>query len=108
MKVDRPIAEVFHAASEQIADWSITVSENEILDRTPDGIGTTFRVVTEDRGKRLVFDGTVTHHDPPNFHAVRMTNPMFDIETELTFEELDGHTRVTQVAIVTGKGAISC
>ncbi len=104
IEIDRPIDEVFRLTNEHVAEWSIIVIEDEVLSRTPEGVGTTFRTVTEDQGKRMEFQGVITQHDPPHVNAIRLTGTMFDIETKFTFEEHSGRTRVTQTASVTGKG----
>jgi uncharacterized protein YndB with AHSA1/START domain len=106
VEIDRPIEEVFRLTNEHVAEWSIVVVEEEILDQKPDGVGTTFRNVTEDHGKRMEFEGVVTQYDPPHFSAVQLTGTMFDIEAEYTFEDLAGRTRVTQRTHVIGKGFI--
>lgn len=104
IEIDRPIDEVFRLTSEHVAEWSIVVVEEEMLEEKPEGVGTKFRTVTEDHGKQMVFQGVVTRYEPPYVNAVRLTGKMFDIETEFTFEDLSGRTRVTQMANVTGKG----
>lgn len=104
IEIDRPIDEVFRLTNEHVAEWSIIVVEDEVLDEKPEGLGTTFRTVTEEYGKRMEFQGVVTRYDPPHAKAIRLTGAMFDIETEFTFEDLSGRTRVTQAATVTGKG----
>ena len=104
IEIDRPIDEVFRLTNDHVAEWSIIVVEDEVVDETPEGVGTTFRTVTEDHGRRMEFQGVVTRSDPPRAHAVRLTGTSFDIETEFAFEDLSGRTRVTQTASVTGKG----
>ena len=104
VEIDSPIVDVFRLTNEHLAEWSIVVVEDEVIDEKPEGVGTTFRTVAEDHGKRMEFQGVVTRHDPPHVSAVRLTGDMFDIETEYTFEDLSGRTRVTQTADVTGKG----
>lgn len=104
IEIERPIDEVFRLTNEHVAEWSIIVVEDEVLEEQPGGVGTTFRTVTEDNGRRMEFQGVVTRHDPPHASAVQLTGEMFDIETEYTFEDLGGRTRVTQGAQVTGKG----
>ncbi len=104
VEIDRPIDEVFRFTNENVAEWSIIVVEDEVLNKEPGGVGTTFRTVTEDRGKRVEFKGVVTRHDPPHASAIHLTSDMFDIETEFIFEDLSERTLVTQRANVTGKG----
>lgn len=104
IEIDRPIDEVFRVTNDHVAEWSIIVVENEVLDEKPDGVGTTFRTVTEESGKRMEFQGVVTRHEPPRASAIHMTGQMFDIDVEYYFEDLGGRTRVTQRSNVAGKG----
>lgn len=106
IEIDRPIEDVFWLANTRIADWSLIVVEDELIDETPDGIGSTFRTVTEDRGQRMEFAGVVTAFDPPYYNAAHMVGKLFDIDSEFQFEDLGSRTRVTQVSTVIGKGFI--
>ena len=104
VEIDRAIDDVFRLTNDHVAEWSIIVVENEVLEERPEGVGTTFRTVTEENGKRMEFQGVVTRYDPPFASAIHMTGNMFDIEAEYIFEDLAGRTRVTQKSRVTGKG----
>ena len=104
IEIECPIEEVFRITNEQVAEWSLIVVANNVLDERPRGVGTRFQTITEDQGHRLVFDGVVTCYEPPFKSAVKLTGKMFDIETEFNFEESFGKTRVTQTAKVRAKG----
>jgi len=104
VEIDRPIDEVFQLTNDHVAEWSTVVVEEEVIGKKPEGVGTTFRTVTEDHGRRMEFDGVVTQYDPPRASAVRLTGDTFDIVAEYTFDDLDGRTRVTQQSSVNGKG----
>ena len=104
IEIDRPIAQVFELTNKDVTAWSITCVEDEILNETPEVVGTTFRIVTEDRGKRMEFQGVVTKHNPPTESAVQMTGEHFDIEAHYLFEDLGDRTRVTQHSHAHGKG----
>ncbi len=104
IEIDRPIDEVFRLTNDHVADWSIIVVEEEILEEKPAGVGTTFRTVTEENGKRMEFQGIVTRHEPPRLNAIHLTGDFFDLDVEYTFEDLSGRTRVTQRSSVAGKG----
>jgi len=104
IEIDRPIEEVFRLTNEDVAKWSIVVVEDERIDENPKGVGTRFRMATEDHGKRMEFQGVVTAYDPPWASAVKMTGAMFDIEAAYSFEDLGGKTKVTQFSTVNGKG----
>ena len=62
VEIDRPIHEVFRLTNEHVAEWSIIVVEDEVLDEKPEGVGTTFRTVTEENGKRMECDVCWTLH----------------------------------------------
>lgn len=102
--IDRPIDEVFALTTDRVAEWSIVVVEDEVIEKMPGEVGTTFRTVTEDKGHRMEFMGIVTDHNPPHTHAVHLTGAIFDIQTEYKFEDLRSRTKVTQFAVVSGKG----
>ncbi len=104
VEIERPIEEVFRLTNEHVAEWSSIVVEDKILEEKPEGVGTTFRTVTEEHGRRMEFQGVVTRHEPPYVQAVYMTGDMFDLDVEYEFEDLAGGTRVTQRSQVTGKG----
>mgnify|MGYP003674517470 CR=1 FL=1 len=101
--IDRNIDDVFRLTIDHVAQWSIIVVEDEVIEAHPEVVGTTFRTVTEDHGQRMEFAGVVTRHEPPHVHAIHLTGQMFDIEAEYRFDDLAGRTRVTQRATVTGK-----
>lgn len=87
-------------------EWSSIVVEDEVIEEKPEGVGTVFRTVTEERGHRMEFAGVVTKHDPPRAHTVVMKGRQFDIEAAYTFEDLGGGTRVTQISDVRPKGVM--
>jgi hypothetical protein len=104
VEIDRPIQEVFDYTTNNVAEWSNIVVEDQVIDKKPEGVGTTFRLVTEDRGRRMLFVGVVTRHEPPTTHAVLMKGKYFGMEADYSFEDLGGRTRVTQRSTVTAKG----
>ena len=106
IEVDCSIDEAFDYTTNNVAEWSLIVIEDEPIEVKPEGVGSTFRVVTEENGNRMEFDGLVTLHEPPTAHTVRMVGKQFDIESEYLFEDLCGRTRITQHSTVTGKGMV--
>ncbi|TWT81746.1 Polyketide cyclase / dehydrase and lipid transport [Planctomycetes bacterium CA13] len=103
IETDRPIDEVFVYTNDKVADWSLTVVENEIIE-DKHGVGSTFRCVTEEKGRRMEFQGVTSLWEPPTKSAISLTGELFDIEAEYRFEDLGGRTRVTQESTVRGKG----
>ena len=105
IEIDRPIDEVFTYTNEKVAEWSLTVVEDEVIE-DKNGVGTTFLCVTEENGRRMEFQGIVTLWEPPTRSAIKLTGKVFDIEAEYRFEDLNGRTRVTQESTVSGKGFV--
>lgn len=106
VEIDRPIDEVFEYTNNHVAEWSLTVVEDEMIERKPERVGSTFRCVTEDHGKRMEFQGVVTSYDPPHLSTIYLTGQQFDIDAEYRFEDLGGKTRVMLQSIVTPKGLL--
>lgn len=104
VEIDRPIHEVFEYTTKNVAEWSTIVVKDEVVEEKPGGVGSTFRVTTEEKGRRMEFEGVVTRHEPPNVHGIFMKGGAFDIEAEYTFEDLGGRTRVTQRSSANGRG----
>jgi hypothetical protein len=104
IEIDRSIDDVFAYTNDNVAEWSLTVIEdNPTNDQR--GIGATFHCVTVDHGCRMDFDGQVTAWDPPHRSAIEMVGKQFDIHAEYLFERIHDHrTRVTQNAVVKPKG----
>lgn len=103
IEIDRAIDEVFVYTNEQVSQWSLTVVENEVIEEH-NGVGTTFRCITEEKGSRMDFEGVITAWQPPTKSAIHLTGKFFDIDVEYRFEDLNGQTRVTQESKVVGKG----
>lgn len=106
IEVNRPIQEVFAFTTRHVAEWSLVVQVDEVIDDVNDGgVGTTFRTVTEDHGCRMDFQGQVARHEPPTGHTSFLVGDRFDMEADYQFKDLgDGRTRVTQNSTVKAKG----
>ena len=105
VEIERHIDDVFRLTIDHVAEWSDVVIEDEIIDETPDVVGTTFRSVTDTNGTRMEFQGMITTFDPPYQHCVHLTGKQFDILVDYQFESLTPErTLVTQSSQVTGKG----
>ncbi len=105
IEIDRPIDEVFTYTNEKVDEWSLTVVKDEVIE-DKDGVGTTFLCVTEEKGRRMDFQGVVPVWEPPTRSAISLTGKSVDIEAEYRFEDLGGRTRVTQESTVSGKGFV--
>lgn len=108
VEIDRPIDEVFESTNTNVDEWSLIVVEDELLESVNDGgVGTTFRIVTEERGQRMEFRSEVTLYEPPHRSGIKMTGQHFDIHANYLFEEVGTNcTRVTQNSEVFPKGIL--
>lgn len=102
--IDRRIEDVFRFALEDVLHWSNFVVQREWIDENAKGVGTRFRSVTEDRGRRMEYRGVITAFEPPYTLALRLNSQAFDVEAAYAFENLGYRTKVTQFSKVTGKG----
>jgi len=104
VEIDAPIDHVFRVATEQVVAWSLIVVEDEPIVETEDGIGSTFRIVTEERGQRMEFEGKVLDQERPVRNTFEMIGKQFDIHVRTTLRDLGGRTLFTQESTVRGKG----
>ena len=59
VEIDKPIAEVFDYTVNNVAEWSVTVVEEKVIEQTTDGVGSRFHVLTRDPGgKPMELDGS--------------------------------------------------
>lgn len=106
VEISLPIEDVFEFTNDHVVEWSLTVVEDTVINETPDRVGTTFKCVTESRGKRLEFRGEVTRWERPHASAINLIGDSFDIEAAYFFETTDAGTRVTQKAVISPKGLL--
>jgi hypothetical protein len=105
VEIDRPIEEVFQYTTQHVPEWNSTVVEHQIIEDVSRGdVGTLFRSVMVDKGRRLDFRGTVIDHDPPRHTLLHLSGQYFDMVIDYRFEDLRDRTRVTQDTEVLGKG----
>jgi hypothetical protein len=72
VEINRPIEDVFEFTNDHVVEWSLTVVEDTVIEETPDRVGTTFKCVTESRGKRREFQGRVTRWKRPHVSAINL------------------------------------
>lgn len=97
IEVDAPPERVFAwlGDGERAKQWVPNLVESDDLERTPKGVGSTFRHVYVERGRRMEMHGKVVAHEPPDRLAIALTGP-FDLYVEYQLDDLAGRTRLTQ------------
>ena len=92
--------------SQRILQWVPNIVENEDLEVTEDKVGSTFRQVYDENGKRMEMQGVVTAYTPNRQVACDICGDIFDLSVDYQLEDLGEKTRVTQTASVRFKGFI--
>jgi hypothetical protein len=103
--IDAPPARVFKWIFEPDRNklWLPNLVEAEVLKAVPGEVGSTFRQVYVENGRRLEMFGTVTGYEQDRYLACEITGP-FLLRVDYRLEDLGGRTRVTQNSEVTMKG----
>ncbi len=100
VEIDRPMEEVYEyvANPENLPEWAGIVIETRKGTPGPLLEGSIFTSVGKFLGRRIESPFEVTAHEFPRFHSHKSTGGPFPTEWTLTFEEVAGGTRYTQVA----------
>ncbi len=101
-----PPAAVFHWLDDpqRVMQWIEGVVENENIDETEEKVGTTFRQVFEENGKRMNFSGVVTAWEQDRRMAIAMEGDFFDMQVDYELEPTQSGTRMTQTTTFQFKG----
>ena len=100
VQINRPLDEVYEyvANPENLPEWTGTVIETRKDTSGPLLEGSTFTTVGKFLGRRIESPFEVTAHEFPRRHSHKSTGGPLPTEWTLTFEEVAGGTRYTQVA----------
>jgi uncharacterized membrane protein len=100
VQINRPLDEVYEfvANPENLPEWTGTVIETRKETPGPLLEGSTFITVGKFLGRRVESPFEVTAHESPRVHSHKSTGGPLPTEWTLTFEEVAGGTRYTQVA----------
>lgn len=86
--------------------WMSSVSKTEILHRTPDLVGTTFRETVADDGGSTELQGVVTACCPNQEIAFHLDGQFNEVDVEYRLQEVRDRTRLTMRAVVRFKGGL--
>jgi uncharacterized membrane protein len=95
--INRPVEEVFAFVSnpENFPKWISSSSEVRITSEGPIGVGTTFRPVVTFLGRRMEGESEVTEYEPNRRYVEKTISGPFPVENSMTFERIEGGTRVS-------------
>jgi uncharacterized membrane protein len=99
--INRPVEEVFAfvSNSENYPKWSSWSREVKITSAGPIGVGTTYRAVVTFLGRRIEGEIECTEYEPNRSYATKSTSGPFPAESRVTFERVEGGTRVTNTLV---------
>ncbi|MFC2016185.1 SRPBCC family protein [Chloroflexota bacterium] len=75
--------------------WQTNVSKTEILQETPDMIGTTFRETIEENGSSVEMQGVVTDYRENQSLAMHLSGKYNVVDVEWRIEDKGEYTRLT-------------
>ena len=108
VEIERQPASVFPWLDDpaKATAWMSSVSRTEILHRTPDLVGTTFRETVADENGSTELEGVVTACRPSQEIAFHLDGQFNEVAVEYRLEEIANGTRLTMRAEVHFKGAL--
>ena len=80
---------------ERAKEWQTSVSKTEILNETPDMIGTTFRETIEENGRSTEMRGIVKDYRENLLLAIHLDGDYNVVDVEWHLEEIGDRTRLT-------------
>ncbi len=107
IEIDATPERVFHWLDdpERVMQWAENVVENENLHETANKVGSTFRQVYDENGRRMEFMGEVLAYEKDRRLHITMTSKMFDLDVDYELVGIDGDgTRLVQDSTVSWKG----
>jgi len=93
--INRSVEDVFAVLSEveNLPKWSSTFQEVTKTSKGPMGVGTSWTGVGKSLGKRIETKIEQTEYEP-NQKSAQKSNSPFPVHQQITFESVDGGTRV--------------
>lgn len=85
-------------------EWMTSVTKGEIIEETPEVVGTTFREYIEENGRGTEMRGVITACEKNARLAFHLEGDFNSVDVEFTLAAAGGATRLTQTANVQFKG----
>jgi len=80
---------------ERAVVWQTNVSKTELLEKTPNWIGTTFRETIYENGRGTEMQGVVTDYRENQSLAMRISGKYNNVDVEWSIREMGQFTRLT-------------
>ena len=106
VEIRATVEEVFHWLGDptRAMEWMTSVSRTEIIDQTPDWIGTTFRETVEEDGRGTELRGVVTDFRENERMAFHLEGKFNTVDVVWTLRDKGQRTEVSQMAEVKFRG----
>jgi uncharacterized protein YndB with AHSA1/START domain len=88
-------------------EWMTSVTKAEIINETPNMVGTTFIEYIEENGRGIEMHGVVTDFVSNKRLAFQLDGDFNSVEVDFTLEGKEGITQLTQNAEIHFKGIMS-
>lgn len=90
---------------ERLSQWVPNIVEDEVLFETPEKVGSKFRQVFLERGKRMEMIGEITEYTENERMRVYMSGDMFELDVDYVLKPLSPEqTELRQDTIIKFKG----
>jgi uncharacterized protein YndB with AHSA1/START domain len=109
IEIDAPPERVFawFGSGEAVKRWLPSLVETEDLEIKADYVGSRFRHVYVEHGRRMEMRGEVTAYEPSRRYACALDGDAFALTVDYRFEPIGaGRTRLTQESETRFKGAV--
>jgi uncharacterized protein YndB with AHSA1/START domain len=108
IEIEAPPGRVFYWLSDTVRAkrWVPNLVEGEDVEVRAEGVGSTFRHVYLEHGRRMEMHGEVTAFERDRHLASELRGPMFDLRVDYRLEDRGGRTLLTQQSEVRAKGVV--
>jgi uncharacterized protein YndB with AHSA1/START domain len=105
-EIDAPPAKVFKWIYDKDCNlqWLPNLVEATMVDEKPGGVGSTFRQIYLENGRRIEMRGVVTAYEQDRYLACDIRSDAIDLVVEYRLDDLGSRTRVTQNSRLGFKG----
>lgn len=96
IEIESPVETVFAwvGDGEKAMAWMKSVTRGEIIQATPEVVGTTFKEYVEEDGKGVEMSGVITRYEPPRAIAFRLESRVNQVEVAYQVEACGEKTRL--------------
>ena len=94
------------AEPDRAMEWMTSVTKGEIIEKTPDMVGTRFREAVEENGAGTELIGVITEFETNRRLAFHLEGEFNTVDVTYTLREKEGSTELSQNADIRFKGLL--